>query len=85
MKGAFYFPHDYNARNDPKIIKLMRVHGLAGVGAFWCIVEQLYQNDGTLPLEECESIAFALQVLCKTLDCSTMTARVFGLIVSINA
>ena len=50
MKDTFYFQHDYNARNDPKIIKLMRVHGLAGVGAYWCIVEQLYQNGGKLPM-----------------------------------
>lgn len=76
MKGAFYFPHDYNARNDPKIIKLMRVHGLAGVGAFWCIVEQLYQNGGTLPLEECESIAFALH---EDVNCITSVVQDFGL------
>lgn len=76
MKGTFYFPHDYNARNDPKIIKLMRVHGLAGVGAFWCIVEQLYQNGGTLPLEECESIAFALH---EDVNCITSVVQDFGL------
>lgn len=76
MKSAFYFPHDYNARNDPKIIKLMRVHGLAGVGAFWCIVEQLYQNGGTLPLEECESIAFALHV---DVNCITSVVQDFDL------
>ncbi len=65
MKEVYYFQHDYNARNDHKIIKLMRVHGLAGVGAYWCIVEQLYQNGGKLPLEDYESIAFALHTDCK--------------------
>lgn len=68
MKDTFYFQHDYNARNDPKIIKLMRVHGLAGVGAYWCIVEQLYQNGGKLPLEECESIAFALHTDTQSIE-----------------
>lgn len=76
MKGTFYFPHDYNARNDPKIIKLMRIHGLVGVGAYWCIVEQLYQNGGKLPLEECESIAFALHTDC---DCITSVIQDFNL------
>ena len=59
-KDVYYFQHDYNARNDPKIIKLMMVHGVAGVGIYWCIVEQLYQNGGTLPMEQLESIAFSL-------------------------
>ena len=68
MKDTFYFQHDYNARNDPKIIKLMRIHGLAGVGAYWCIVEQLYQNGGKLPLEECESIAFALHTDTQSIE-----------------
>lgn len=46
----------------------MRVHGLAGVGAYWCIVEQLYQNGGKLPLEECESIAFALHTDTQSIE-----------------
>lgn len=76
MKDTFYFQHDYNARNDPKIIKLMRVHGLAGVGAYWCIVEYLYQNGGKLKLEECESIAFALHTDC---NCITSVVQDFDL------
>lgn len=76
MKDTFYFQHDYNARNDSKIIKLMRVHGLAGVGAYWCIVEYLYQNGGKLKLEECESIAFALHTDC---DCITSVVQDFDL------
>lgn len=57
-----YFPHDYNARNDVKIIKLLRAKGLAGLGLYWCIVETLYQNGGKMKIEECESIAFALHL-----------------------
>ena len=76
MKDIFYFQHDYNARNNPKIIKLMRVHGLAGVGAYWCIVEYLYQNGCKVKLEECESIAFALHTDC---DCITSVVQDFDL------
>lgn len=76
MKETMYFQHDYDARNDPKIIKLMRIHGLAGVGAFWCVVEMLYQQGGRLKLEDCESIAFALHVECK---CITSLVQDFDL------
>ena len=75
-KDVYYFQHDYNARNDPKIIKLMMVHGVAGVGIFWCIVEQLYQNGGKLPMEQLESIAFALHTDCK---CIASVVQDFGL------
>lgn len=66
MKKRFYFQHDLDARNDPKMIDLMRVHGVGGIGIFWCIVEQLYQEKGRMPLERCKSIAYALHVDCKT-------------------
>lgn len=62
MKDSFFFPHDYDARNDPKMVDLMCAHGIAGIGVFWCIVEQLYQAGGRLPLVQCKSIAFALHV-----------------------
>ena len=64
MKESFFFPHDYVARNDPKMIDLMCSHGVAGIGVFWCIVEQLYEAGGRLPLANCKSIAFALHTEC---------------------
>lgn len=60
MKKTFYFQHDYNARNDPKLQDVLITHGVAGLGVFWCIVEQLYEQDGTLALKSCKSIAYAL-------------------------
>lgn len=44
MKEAFYFSHDYNATQDPKIIILLSKCGLAGLGAFWIIIEILHQE-----------------------------------------
>lgn len=81
-KNSYYFQHDVDARNDPKLIDLMRVHGVGGIGVFWCIVEQLYQEDGRLPMERCKSIAFALHV-----DCTMVTSVVndFGLFKSDGA
>lgn len=62
MKEVYYFQHDYNARNDPKLQDVFSEHGVMGIGVFWCIVEQLYEQDGFLPLKSCKSIAFALHV-----------------------
>lgn len=56
-----FFSHDHNARNDPKLLRLMMKHGLKGVGAYWCIIEMLSEEDGYLMRSECERIAFELR------------------------
>lgn len=48
MKETFYFSHDYNARTDGKIKKLLSIHGMIGYGVFWAIIEDLYQNANAL-------------------------------------
>ena len=60
MKESFYFSHDYNTRVDVKIKNLIRVHGMAGYGIFWSIVEDLYQNENSIPLDY-ESVAYDLR------------------------
>jgi hypothetical protein len=60
MKEAFYFSHDYNARADVKIKSLIRCHGMLGYGIYWSIVEDLYQNENSIPLDY-ESVAFDLR------------------------
>lgn len=59
-KDTFYFSHDYNARNDAKIKKLISKHGFLGYGIFWAIIEDLYNNTNVLPTDY-ESIAFDLR------------------------
>jgi hypothetical protein len=56
-----FFSHDHNARDDKKMQYLMMKEGLSGVGAFWCIIEMLAEEDGYLMRSECERIAFALR------------------------
>lgn len=68
MKKSLYFRHDYNARNDPKLQDVLIEHGVAGIGVFWCIVEMLYEQEGTLPLRSCKSIAIELHVDCKVVE-----------------
>ena len=61
MKDTFYFSHDYNARQDIKIKKLLVKHGMVGYGVFWSIVEDLYNNANALPTDY-ESIAYELRI-----------------------
>lgn len=60
-ENTFYFAHDYNARSDVKIKKLLMKLGMQGYGIYWCIVEDLYQNANALQMDY-ESIAFELRV-----------------------
>lgn len=62
MKDTYYFPHDYNARQDPKLQDVMAHHGVAGIGIYWCLVEMLYEQGGVVPLKAVKGIAYALHV-----------------------
>lgn len=77
IKDTFFFPHDFGARNDPKLLSLMESHGVTGIGLFWCIIEQIYEQGGTLPLSSCKSIAFALHVECKVVEDVVMNHGLF--------
>lgn len=59
-KDTFYFPHDYTARSDPKIVKLLMNEGWEGYGLFWGLVEYIYSQNGTLEYD-LKSIAFELR------------------------
>lgn len=60
MRDTFYFSHDYNARADSKIKRLIARHGMSGYGIYWAIIEDLYQNANALPTDY-ESIAFDIR------------------------
>ena len=66
-KDTFYFSHDYNARTDEKIKRLIRKHGMAGYGIFWAIVEDLYNNANALQADY-EGIAFDLHTSPDTVE-----------------
>lgn len=63
MKESYYFPHDYNARNDEKILKLWQSKGTSGYGIYWAVIEMLYEAGGVMRLD-CDCIAFALHTQC---------------------
>lgn len=60
MKDLPYITHDFGARNDPKLMDLQMEMGGQGLGIFWCLVEMLWENGGTIPANY-KSIAFALR------------------------
>lgn len=52
MNQTYYFSHDSNAIQDPKMMTLLFECGLTGIGLFWIIIEILHQ-------QECSGIATA--------------------------
>ena len=60
MKDLPYITHDFGSRNDPKLMDLQMDMGGQGLGIFWCLVEMLWENGGSIPANY-KSIAFALR------------------------
>lgn len=44
-KETYYFPHDYNARNDDKAAALIFNHGATGYGIYWIVAEILHEDE----------------------------------------
>lgn len=55
-----FLPHDYNARQDPKLIKLQIKHGLEGIGLYWCLVEMTWEQDNALEWDP-DLVAYTLR------------------------
>ncbi len=68
-KDTFWFRHDSNARNDPKLVKLRRLSGVEGIGLFWCVIEMLRESE-TYTLEEShiDDIVYDLRIGKKVFD-----------------
>lgn len=44
-KDSYYFQHDYNARNDEKVLELRSHFGVEGYGIFWMLLESMAETD----------------------------------------
>jgi len=62
MKNAFYFEHDYNARNDQKILQLRAEMGWEGYGLYFAILENLCEADGYFKSQALAGLAFGLNL-----------------------
>lgn len=65
---TIWFRHDTGALSDRLMQRLMRRHGMEGVGVYWGIVEALYQEDGIIQLDHIEDLAFTFHVDEETVD-----------------
>ena len=69
MKDAYYFPHDSNARNDQRLLRVRMKYGMEGYGIYFGIIEILReQSDYKLGSCQFESIAFDLRVDVKKVE-----------------
>ena len=64
MKDSYYFQHDSNARNDPKLKALMNTYGLEGYGRFWIIIEMMRESS-CYKLEDQAYVWESLAEYCK--------------------
>jgi hypothetical protein len=77
-KETFYFSHDYGARNDPKLQKVLMKLGHEGKSVYWDLVEMLYEEGGYLLINECENYAFALRTDAKCITSLINDFDLFG-------
>lgn len=57
-KDSFYFPHDSNAKDDPKCVQVIERLGLEGYGIYWMLIETLRdQPDYTYPVANIPALA----------------------------
>ena len=51
-----YFPHDFNALEDPKLLQIQMEFGAEGYGIYWMIVEYFHRNKGAEISNTAESL-----------------------------
>jgi len=66
---SYWFSHDYNAGQDPKMVKLQMSMGHEGKGIFWDLVELMYTQGGALKLAEIPTYCFTLRVDISKIMC----------------
>lgn len=71
-KDAYYFPHDSNARHDPKITEMISVYGMAGYAWYWVIIEMLREQEGYRYSFERK---YALNAMAREMQCSVDEAE----------
>jgi hypothetical protein len=63
-KDSIYFEHDYNARNDMRILRLRERFGWEGYGLWWAFLEVMReQANAMVKYSDCNTIAMQLQCI----------------------
>lgn len=67
-KNSYYFTHDIGARNDVKVMRLLRMHGYQGYGWFWAIIEIMAQaTNYEITSEDTRDLAWEFRVTDETM------------------
>ncbi len=83
MKEAYYFSHDSNARNDEKVLCLRADYGVEGYGAFWFLIEMMFENQNTsLSHKHIKGIAHSLNMDIELLSRIIASCIDYGLFIS---
>ena len=61
-RTASYFPHDSNARNSDRLIRVRMKHGALGYGVYFMILERLRDDPRYMSVRDYNMIAFDLRV-----------------------
>lgn len=59
--AGLYFPHDYTAAKDSKIIALRKAFGWEGYGVFWALIEMLASDSSHILPTDYNSLAWELR------------------------
>lgn len=62
-KDKFYFPHDFNANSDEKILFIRSKFGMEGYGLYWYFIETMHESkDNKLTCALIDGIAHQLNI-----------------------
>ena len=61
-----YFPHDSNARNSKKLLRLRKKHGAAGYGVYFMLIERLTEEEDFCSDLDYDMLAYELHVKPET-------------------
>lgn len=60
-KDSYYFPHEYNARHDPKCEEIDIDFGNRGYGIFWKLVEIFNEQNNRVPVARLKALAHEIR------------------------
>jgi hypothetical protein len=82
-KDAYYFSHDFNSRNDEKILKIRtKFKNAEGYGIFWMIVEAMAESsDGSIDSQAIAELSFSFNLPLETLSTFIAYAIDIGLFI----
>lgn len=61
MKETFYFSHDYNARDDEKILNMISELWMEGYWLYWSLIETLAQNNWKMNIDSIKWLWYKLR------------------------